>query len=196
MLTYGEMTIDETKLPPVSVTALMQYGVSHFLGNVQASKLVNRIRGKEGLNKSDATTEAVKAWRTANAEVVAAWTAEHIKEAIKELEEGTVGTRASGPRLDPVEREFKTILERRLTNILKGQGLKLPKTDDETLVFASGMTRTREQMLANLEVSEGEALRKEAVQKVGELARKAKREQEESAKKAASGPVDPGSLGI
>ena len=200
-LTYGDVTIDPTAIPETSRFALMQFGLSHFLGNVQASKLVTRIvaankpDGDEGKNfKMD--RDAIKAWRAQNGEAIRVWTEEHLKEALQEINEGTIGTRASGPRLDPVEREFQALLVREVTAVLKGVGLKMPKNDDEVLTFASGVTRTRGQMLSNMTASKGEALRKEAEAKVADAARKAKRAQDAAAKQAEAGPVDPGALGI
>lgn len=193
-LTYGDFTVvDPTVLPEASRTALMQYGLSHFLGNVQASKLVARIRGKEGMDNSEAGRDAVKAWREANADKITAWTKEHLDEAIAELTNGTIGTRVGGPRLDPVDKKFNSLVIAHITAQLKGVGRKLPKDDETVIDFGNGMTRTRSQMIANVKVNTvvADKLRGQAERAVRDEARLAKQVAEQAAS-----VKDPTELGL
>lgn len=190
-LTYGDnVTIDTTKLPDKSCAALMQYGLSHFLGNVQASKVVSRIRSQIG---SDADTAAVKAWREANKDQVAQWGAEFLQSALAELENGTIGVREGGPRKDPVEKKFEQLVVDYVRATLKARGMKLPKDDETIIDFGPHGTRTRSEMIANAKASQGDRLRKQAEKMIADEARLAAQ-----AERWAAGveQADPTALGL
>ncbi len=196
-ITYGtNIKLDSSTFPEATTKALLSFGVAHFLGNVQASKIVGRIRGKDGLNKADATKEAVKAWREANPQLITKWSAEFEAEALKELVEGKIGVRAGGPRLDPVEAEFKKLVMARIKSILEGVGMKMPKAEDEVLTFGDGVTRTLPAMVRNVTAKEGDSLRKTAEANVAAAARRAKQAKDKVEQVKAAGTVTADALGI
>jgi hypothetical protein len=191
-LTYGDnVTIDFGALPVTSQHALAQYGLSHFLGNVQAAKMVARIR-RDGIGDTEATSDMVSAWRKANTETVSVWTKEHLDAALAELHDGTVGTgRVGGPRKDPVETKLAALVLSDIRARLKGNGSLLKQFNkakaDDIIDFGGGVTRTRAQMIASTVASSGAALRKEAEKLVKEEARLAERA-EKSVDKAEATP--------
>lgn len=129
---YGKaFTRDFDALPDTSRKAIATFGIAHYLGNVQASALVAKIRshiaGKDG-KASEVSTDAVKAWRKdeSNASQLKAWQDELFADAVKDIDSGEIGVREGGPRLDPIEREFRTLVLARATSICEGIGVKMP----------------------------------------------------------------------
>lgn len=191
---YGNIAIDTAKFHPMSIDAMVRRGVSHYLGNEMASKVVAwaEVQTKAGNPPTDEQKQAQKELFQA--------------EALAALEAGTVGQGASrGPRVDPVTAQIAAITKREVLTILRNQGVKPPKKVDDLVTFGDGTTRTMEQMtvkwLAGNDVngSFGQKglpneprIRKEAEKHVAEIARK-----ERKAKEAASiGPVAASDLGF
>src|SRR5665213_1092378 len=136
VITYGEHTIDPTKLPVESINALLRRGVSHFLGNEQASKLTAWVESvtKDGGAVPDDSAKAAKK-------------TELIKAAIEALASGTVGTRVSGPRVEPIEATRNAIAKKEVLDILRAANIKVPK-GEEAVRFADGTQKTLAQMVA------------------------------------------------
>lgn len=191
MLTYGDISRDPSKLPETSLQALLARGFTHFLGNEQASKVVSRIRAAivEGTErKADSVTkEEVQAFRAAQPERVNGWLGEIVNDALKSLDEGTVGIRAAGgPKVDPVTAAMNSLARTEVVTILKANGLKTPK-GEETITFGNGETRTMAQMVEKRLADHGERIRKEAERQIADAARrKAKVEAEVKGKGKAS----------
>lgn len=104
-VTFGTHTINTDTLPVASVNALLSRGLSHYLGNEQASKVTAKIRTKissdlstpdKEVNQKDISTEQVKSFRETFPDTVQEWTDTAIANAIAALNDGTVGVRAIG----------------------------------------------------------------------------------------------------
>jgi len=154
-LTYGDHQFDTATLPESSVNALIAAGLAHNLGNVVASGVVSDIRREINPEKpSDVTTEAVKAWRAANAEAIARFTEARVAAQVKAIREGTLGVHAPrGPSAsaDPLMAEMRKIAKQQITDILVASGMKFPGKKDgkEQTITLKGKAFTGEQLIAN-----------------------------------------------
>lgn len=133
--TYGKFTIDTVVIPPKSLEALINRGITHFLGNEQASKVSAWVKSEEakGVTLADDEKEAKKQ--------------EFIEAAYTALVDGTIGNRVGGPKLDPLTRALRDIAGDEVTAILRGAGQKVPKGKEtvdvkgESLTFADLVQR-------------------------------------------------------
>jgi hypothetical protein len=165
-ITYGEHSIDFSKLPEASVRAMLQRGVTHFLGSEQASKVSTKFKDADEATNTD--------------EARASFKAECVAKALAALNEGTVGVSTRGSAADPLEAEIERITKREVVAVLKGQGLKFPK-DGESVKFGNGTVRTGDEMLTNYSAKHGDRIRKEAEAALKEKARAAKKLAEKTA---------------
>jgi len=163
IINYGDHEIDTAKLPQASIDALLRRGVSHYLGNEQASKLTAWADAQAKAEGGSVPTDEQKAARKA----------ELVREALAALAAGTVGTRVAGPRVEPIEAARNAIAKREVTEILRGAGIKPPK-GDEAVKFADGTTKTMAQMVATRLEKFGDRIEKEAQKKLAEDARRVK----------------------
>lgn len=183
-VTYGTITLDFTTLPPKSLEAMLKRGVTHFLGNEQASKVSGwKARLAEGSDEAPA--------RVPSDEEVSAKKAEYVAAALAALQAGTVGTASRGPSVDPVEAEMDRIAKREIKAILEKNGAKFAgKGEDRKVTFADGSAFTMDELvdrrLAN--ATEGARIKSEAEKAIRQAAKQA-----EKAKGA--GPLDLGSIG-
>ena len=184
MLTYGDITRDPATMPEVSRNALLARGFSHLLGNEQASKVVARIRKALAEGKPDgyeATKADVQAFRESNGTLVSAWADEARADALKTLDEGTLGVHAArGPSRDPIESAMRTIARTLVSDTLKKNKLKIP-SGDKTVTLA-GQDFTMDELIDRQIAKNGDHIHKEAERKVAEDERRAKRLREEAAK--------------
>jgi hypothetical protein len=179
MFKYGNFEFDSTKVPQPSIDAMLRRGFGHYMGSECASKVTSAfapneqgvITPPEGYTADDAGRAQYKA--DVQAKAFEAFLA------------GTVGAGVSrGPKLDPVDAAFASIVKREVVDKLKTLGLKFPK-GDEVITFADGAKRTGEEMIANWSKNHGERIRKEAEKHVKELERK--RQKMEADAKAVGG---------
>ena len=188
----GKYTIDTDAVPAASVSVMLQQAFNHRLGNQVASAVVARAKNETG--NPDLDREGMKAFREANAALIAEWEHELRSAVVADIMAGTLGvSKERGPRKDPVEKEFDSLVLAFVKASLKQSGRKLPKDDETVLNFGNGITRTRSQMLANAATSQGERLRKEAEKIVAERARLEARMSRDAAK---SEDQTPDALGI
>ena len=184
MLTYGDITRDPATMPEVSRNALLARGFSHLLGNEQASKVVARIRKALAEGKPagyEATKADVQTFRESNGTLVSAWADEARADALKALDEGTLGVHAArGPSRDPIESAMRTIARTLVSDTLKKNKLKIP-SGDKTVTLA-GQDFTMDELVDRQIAKNGDHIRKEAERKVAEDERRAKRLREEAAK--------------
>lgn len=125
-ITYGSVEIDFDTLPASSQLALASRGVTHFLGNEQASKLAAWIKAEGQANTEDKAAAA--AWKEANATAVSVKMDGLVAEAVAKLLAGTVGARAvGGVRVTPIEALKRQIAKREVTAILANNKLAFPK---------------------------------------------------------------------
>lgn len=161
-LKYGDHTINTTKLPATSIDALLRRGISHFLGNEQASKVAawvesqNTERTKTGV---DPVSDVEKATYKADCQ----------KKAVEALVAGTVGVHTPrGPKATPLDAIVRQLAEKEVKDILGHNKLKMPK-GDEAVSFPDGTKLTRVELIDRRIAKHGERLVKEAK---AELARR------------------------
>ena len=188
----GKYTIDTSTVPAASIAVLLQQAFNHRLGNQVASAVVARAKNETGNPELD--REGMKAFRESNAALIAEWEHELRTAVVADIMAGTLGvSKERGPRKDPVEKEFDSLVLAFVKASLKQSGRKLPKDDETVLNFGNGITRTRSQMLANAAASQGERLHKEAEKIVAERNRLEARMSRDAAKVE---DQSPDSLGI
>lgn len=196
-ISYGDYKFDHAELPMASLVALAQSGLSHELGNVVASGVVADIRKTVNPEKpSDVTTEAVKAWRAAHPEQVAAFASARVTAKLEAIRNGTLGVSAPrGPSAsaDPLTAEMRKLAREQITAILEAAGMKFPgfsgKGDARKAltVTLKGKAFTGDELIANRLDAEYPNNNREAIE------REAKRNLDARAKakaKMAEGGVD------
>lgn len=196
---YAGNAIDFSKVPPASIESLLAKGVTHYLGNEQASKVTAWKQTTTAAREAEAKKNGTEVVALAEAEIEAK-KEELVTKALTAIYEGEIGS-GRGPRLDPVEREFNSMVDAHIANTLAGNGIKFPKgrklpTEDEVVQFANGQTRTLEQMRENVTKTHGDRLRKDAEKRVRDLAAKAEKAKAEAEKLAKAGPVSADQLGL
>ena len=166
-VTYGTHTLDFTKLPAKSLEAMLKRGVTHFLGNEQASKVSGwKVRFVE--------TEK----REPNDDEVAEVKSAYITKALEALSAGTVGVATRGPAADPMDATMERIARGEISDVLKANGAKfVGKGEDRKVAFADGSSFTMDELierrLANPE--HGPRIRKDAEKAIKDAARKAEK---------------------
>lgn len=161
VVTNAGHTIDLSALPGKSINALLSRGLTHFLGSEQASK----VKARKDKHLEDTKVEA-------DEDTVAGWKAEFVTKAINALLEGTIGVRAAGQAsVDPFEAMCEKIAKAEVLEILRANGIKIPKKD-ETVKFANGAEKSIEDMIASRLEKNGEAIEKAAKKELAEKAKK------------------------
>jgi hypothetical protein len=187
---YGTHALDTAKFHPNAIEAMVRRGVSHYLGNEMASKVVAwaeseaKERAKAtppGGPVTDAEKEAKKAQFQADA--------------ITALETGTVGQSNRGPRVDPLVAQMQAIAKREVIDTLKANNIKPPKGDD-IVTFGDGATRTMAQMIEKRLANHGARIETEAKKLLADQARKAEKAKKEAAARESKGLVAASELGL
>lgn len=163
-ITYGTHTIDPAALPTKSVQALIARGIAHYLGNEQASKVASAFDGVEGV------TDEQKSAKKAELQALA----------VKALVDGTIGTRAVGPRGSTVDTVMRALAKAEVIGILKHNKLSFP-TGDKKVKFPDGTELSGADLIDRRIAKHGERLRKEAEVKMKADERKAAKEGEDLA---------------
>lgn len=114
-IAQGDFTLDLVTLPATSARALLQKGLSHFLGNEVASKVTAWKKDNEGASEAE-IAETLKVLRT---------------EAIEALLAGKMGARAGAPRGTSVDTLCTRIAAEQVRAILKQQGITFPEGKDK-----------------------------------------------------------------
>ncbi len=185
--TYGQLQIDSDKVHAVAIDALIRRGLSHLLGNEQSAK----VGPESAWFKSVVTATG----NNPTAEEVSAQKVEFQKVAIQSLYDGTIGTRVSGPRVDPLETEMNAIAKREVSDVLRTQGIKKFPTGDATVTLGSE-SFTGNQLIARRITKHGERIKREAEKVMNDKAKKAKAAAHAAAMAAQNGAVDAESLGL
>lgn len=157
----GANEIDIGKLPEISVRALISRGLTHYLGSEQASKVKAK---KDAYEKDNGGVAAAE-------DEIAAWKAEFVAQAIEKLVAGSIGVRAVGTTVDPVEAMSERIAKEQVLEILRANGIKVPKKD-EAVSFADGSTKSLDDMIATRLEKNGEAIEREAKKRLTDKAKK------------------------
>lgn len=185
---YGNHALDTAKFHPTSLDAMVRRGVSHYLGNEMASKVVawaeseSKERAKSG---AAAITDAEKEAKKNQLQL----------EAIAALEAGTVGQSNRGPRVDPLVAQMTSLARREVIDTLNAHNIKPPKGED-VVTFGDGATRTMAQMIAKRLANHGPRLEAEAKKHLAELARKAEKAKKDAAARESKAPVGAAELGL
>lgn len=134
-ITYAGIEVDFDALPPISQRALALRGLTHFLGNEQASKVSGKAKAALIAEPSvvlgdDEKAELLKGFR---------------ESALNALLEGTIGVRESNgePAMNPVEKAARAIAWDAVADILKKSGLKQPKGTETINVGGNDYTRNQ-----------------------------------------------------
>ena len=185
---YGNHALDTAKFHPTAIEAMVRRGVSHYLGNEMASKVV---AWAESENKERAKTGAAPVTDAEKDERKNSFQAD----AIAALEAGTVGQSNRGPRVDPLVAQMQSIAKREVIDTLKANNIKPPKGDD-VVTFGDGATRTMAQMIEKRLANHGTRIESEAKKVLAELARKAEKAKKEAAARESKAPVAATELGF
>lgn len=116
---YAGFSIDTADLPSASIEALLRRGITHFLGNEQASKVTSWAKRQEVAPSDEAKTAQHR---------------EYITSAIAALNQGTIGVRVakeggSTAKLDPVGSMVRKLAKGTVVTLLGKAKLKVPKGD-------------------------------------------------------------------
>jgi hypothetical protein len=182
---YGNHAIDTATLPPTSIDAMVRRGVSHYLGNEMASKVV---AWEESQTKENG--------RAPSPEEKAAKKEALQLEAIAALEAGTVGQSNRGPRVDPLIAQINIIAKREVLNTLRANNIKPPK-GDEVIAFGDAK-RTMAQMIERRIASPkfGPAIEAEAKKFLADQAKKAEKAKRDAAARDPNVVLDADELGV
>jgi hypothetical protein len=188
MITYGKYSIDPATLPAKNILAMLQRGVSHFLGNEVSARVGTELKSKarealktQGVEKpSDYAIAALV--DAVSDEDYAAVKARLTEEAFQRLMTGEVGAAVRGPSVTPFDKAVQAEARARANARLKALGLKVPK--GEETIKIGGKDKTFGDIVAGIIDRESEedvvikGVKWEAINKV------AKRVVAESEKKA------------
>lgn len=109
ILTYGRWSLDANSAKPETIAYLLQNGFSQSMTDAAAFSKSDK-EGKTG----EEIAAMADAARQARFEAICA---------------GTVGTRVGGPRLSPVERATRDLVDERLSAICAARKVKMPEGD-------------------------------------------------------------------
>jgi hypothetical protein len=126
---YGDFTIDTAAIPAKSLEALISRGVTHYLGNEQASKVSGWAKKVLEETKAEPSEDEIKVKK-----------AEFVAAAHAALLDGSIGTRTGGPKLDPLERATRDIAGEEISAMLKKAGQKVPKGKETITVKGQELT--------------------------------------------------------
>jgi hypothetical protein len=156
----GNWAIDTAKLPDESVKALLEKGVTHYLGNEQSAKwsLEDERRAKDGRDRSESAKREF---------ILAA-----MRTAYEAMYNGTMSVRATrqvGP--DELTIEVRRIAADELTEALsksfdsEGKPIRLP--EGKQTLTVNGVKYTRDALIDARLVKHGERIREIAARNIG-----------------------------
>lgn len=160
VIEYAGFTIDTSALPAASVDALIRRGITHFLGNEQASKVTSWVKRQEVAPSDEAKTAQHR---------------EYITAAIAALNAGTIGVRVakeggSTAKLDPIGSMVRKLAKTTVVALLGKAKLKVPKGDAKVATGSGEFTMAE---LIDRQIAKGgEALVAEAKKAVDAEARR------------------------
>jgi|SRR5215467_15151264 len=165
-------------LPFENVVNAVRKVIKHKMSNEVYSATLNSLNDEIGLTKEmskDDRSEKAKAFRESNAD---RWREVYLAEADKMwniiLEDGGI-SETDRPRVDPVERQYLTLLDRAIAEHFKGhkidgKAIKVPSNDTDTIAFSETDIWTREDLRNWMAGNDGES---EGTTKGAELRAKA-----------------------
>lgn len=138
-VTINGQEIDVLALPDTSIRAMLSRGLTHFFG----SEVASRVKAKADKFAEDNKETGGKL----DESEIAALKSEVLADFVAKLAEGTVGVRAVGVTVDPVESVVARLARKGVETILRSNGIKVPKKD-QPVTFANGATKTMADMIA------------------------------------------------
>lgn len=135
-------SIDVLALPDASIRAMLSRGLTHFFGSEVASRVKARADKFAEDHKADA--DGAKVWGD---DEIAQEKKNVLGEFVTKLTEGTVGTRAVGVTVDPVEVIMRRLARQSVLITIKTNGWKVPKKD-EGITFPNGAVKSMDEMIA------------------------------------------------
>ena len=178
-IVYGDHTIDLASLPSASLLALTRRGLTHFLGNEQASKVSGWIKRRTEEKPVEGQPAPLGAPNDAE---IAAYRADKIAEAVAALSAGTIGQRAVGePKASPVDAEVKRLAVAEVMAVLVSNGMAKSGAKgmkaDASLTFNAGTADetvvTFGDLVARRIDKHGDRLRTEAEREIARREREA-----------------------
>lgn len=152
-------TLDLTALPGKSISALLSRGLTHYFGSEQAS----RVKTWKDKVLEDTKVEATE-------DEIVAFQGQRFQIALDNLMAGTIGQRAVGITIDPLEKVKEQIARQQVADILRTNGIKVPKKD-EAVKFADGTEKTMEAMIATRLANNNDAIEKQAKKQLADRAK-------------------------
>jgi hypothetical protein len=136
-LTYGDYEIDEATIPTHNVQWMLQSTLRRLMGNQVDAALSTWIKGQ-------AVGQDPEVCRTAH-EVAVGRKRDELRQAMLErILRGTLGER---PRVDPLEKQMRTVALSRLRAAARVSKTKLPIAMDGAYSFADGSQLTLAEMI-------------------------------------------------
>lgn len=165
VIKYAGFSVDTAALPAASIEALLRRGITHFLGNEQASKVTSWAKRQAAATPPVVVTDEEK---TAQHKV-------YIEQAIAVLNAGTIGQRTakeggSTAKLDPVGSMVRKLAKATVVTLLGKAKLKVPK--GEAKVATGSGEFTMAELIDRQIAKGGEALVAEAKKAVEAEARR------------------------
>jgi hypothetical protein len=188
------VTIDLTSIPTVSLVALAQKGLNHYLGNEAAARVSNAVDEACGVDyktEKSAARAAREAWKAANAEVFDKLVLDTQAAFLAAIQAGEIGA-SSGGRGTALETIMKRIASDEINNIFSTQRIAKPKKVAEKIPFGDGSEFTFGELVERRlseghPYSHGPRIRKLAEAEQARLAKAAG---------AKTGEATPGGLGL
>jgi len=138
------ITIDLTTIPTVSLVALAQKGLNHYLGNEAASRVATAMNTACNITSETDKGEAKAlrdAWKLANAETYAKLIADTDAAFVAAIHAGEIGA-SSGGRGTALETVMKRIATDEINGILSTHRLAKPKKAADKITFGDGTAFT------------------------------------------------------
>lgn len=181
-VTYGAFTFDLSTLPESTLVAMVRKGISHYLGNEQASKVSTWAKARAESDLGAANDVELATYKS---DVVAA--------AVASMHEGTVGANTRGPRGSSLDTEIKKIATKEIMDLLTQHGISKPKKAADPISFPNGDAFTLAQLVERRLAKFGERITNEAEANMRAAAR---RTAQEAAEAAANGGNGADALGL
>lgn len=179
-----EVSFDSAALSAVVVEALMDEGLTHWLGNRAISNAIGAAKiiiGKEQkIKASEVTTAVFKTWRTSNASVYDTMLREIRDGIVAKIRAGEVPFERSGgggsrETITPLVREMRRIAEAELVAMFATKGLELPSASGKINMAGKDYTRLDLIKLRVGNPAHADRLKSEAERALAALERSAQR---------------------
>lgn len=151
-ISYDDYTFDTETLPEASVAALLNRGLTHFLGNEQAAKVTAKIRAhlRNGKGKDfEVTRDMVRTFREnpGNESQVSQWMKDAQASAVDALNAGTVGEISRGAKLSTIDKVMRDVARDAIKTACAAKGKPMPKGENLAEMIEDLVTGPYEQAI-------------------------------------------------